>query len=231
MSYSFYEVLPFLVHKKYHSLSFHYDFFKDIIKDKEELKALQKACNDLITVNDEGEFYSIFNIPAFTRGDKTFEAKTFNIEVTGVEDRELDNCYEGKTFYHYTTYLTDVDSTEKMVLISHYYAATDHDLTDIEIYLQEDDEEQEYATPEYSYVLIKGEKKNYQIFGVFNYLFEATSACETVKVNNLVKNVTELHIEKVISNTVLLPNTSETINVLNDCIEAYDSNGDIVYVS
>lgn len=138
MSYSFYEVLPYLLTKEYGSLCFHYEFFKDIITNKEDLDEIKELCNDLIKAN--GKDFATYKIPAFTRGDKTFEAKEFEIEVTGGEDKVLDDCYEGKTYYHYVTYLEDFNSEEKMVLTSNYYAATDRDLVSIYISLDKTDE-------------------------------------------------------------------------------------------
>lgn len=233
MSYSFYEVLPYLLAKQYGCVSFHTDFFKDIIKDKEELKELQEVCEKLI--NAEGDYHSVFKIPAFSRGDKTFVAKTFNLVVNHIEDRVLDDCYEGKTFYHYSSYLTDTDINQKMILISRYYAATDRDLTNVEIYLQEYEEEDtneilnQNDDGDYSYVLIKGEKSQYNIYGVFTSLENAIDGSKQAKKSGLVKTKKELHIEKVISDTLLLPNTSYTINVLKDCFEAYDYKGNVLY--
>lgn len=232
MSYSFYEVLPYLVNEKYGCVSFHTEFFKDIIKNKEELKELQETCEKLI--NAEGDYHSVFNIPAFTRGDKTFSAKTFNITVNHIDDRVLDDCYEGKTFYHYSSYLTDTDINQKMILISNYYAATDTDLTDIEIFLppyeeEDTDEVDNQEDDNYSFVLISGAKEKYHIYGVFSNVYNAVEASKQLKKSGIVKNIDELHIEKIISDTLLLPNTSQTINVLKDCFAAYDCTGKLLY--
>lgn len=229
MSYSFYEVLPFLLTKEYGSVCFHYDFFKDIIKNDDDLKELKKLCNELIQAN--GECFSTFKIPAFTRGDKTFEAKEFNIENNGNEGKILDRCYEGKTYYHYTTYLEDTDSEEKMILTSNYYAATDRDLVSVYISLSEEDEQEEIEEDS-SFVLMQVNYPSFQIYGVFSSLENALEAFKEAKEAGIIKNNKGVQIEEIPANKLLIQEPSiEQKNILRDCKAVYNSKGKMTKIS
>lgn len=223
MSYSFYEVLPYLLTKQYGSLCFHYDFFKDIIENEDDLKELKKLCNEL--VHAQGTSFPTFKIPAFTRGDKTFESKQFNIENNGNEGKILDSCYEGKTYYHYTTYLEDIDSEEKMILTSNYYAATDRDLVSIDIRLDENEDIDEIEEDS-SFVLMQVNYPSFQIYGVFSSLENALEAWKEAKAVGIIKNNKGVQIEEIPANKLLIQEPSiEQKNILRDCKAVYNSKG------
>lgn len=129
MSYSFYDVLPYMLVNSGRDLLFNMPLFKDIGEADELYDAF-----DGITSEVEDETF-VFNIPAFTGNHyetnqvRTFEAKTFTITVVDF-DSNMDG-YEGKVNTHYYTDLIDRSSGEKMDLS--YYYDSNYSLREVEV--------------------------------------------------------------------------------------------------
>lgn len=135
MSYSFAEVLPFMLEKDKNNryLLFNSPVFKEAFNNEEKAEELYKAY-DGITSENEGETF-VFEVPSFTGKHyvtgvvRSFEAKTFNITIDEL-DNDMDG-YEGKVNYHYYVDLIDEDTGEKMDL--YYYFDANMDLREVDI--------------------------------------------------------------------------------------------------
>lgn len=139
MSYSFAEVLPFMVEKDKHGrhLMFNIPVFEDAFNDKEKAEALYKAFDGITSEYDNETF--VFEIPAFTgthyqtKQVRSFPAKTFNIILDDFE-KDMDG-YEGKVNYHYYADLIDEVRGEKMDL--YYYFDANMSLCEVDIRVKE----------------------------------------------------------------------------------------------
>lgn len=129
MSYSFYEVLPYMLVKSGRDLVFNMPLFKGIGEADQLYESF-----DGITSEVENETF-VFNIPTFTGTHyetnqvRTFEAQTFIITVDDFENN-MDG-YEGKVNNYYYTDLIDKSSGEKMDL--YYYYDSNYSLREVEI--------------------------------------------------------------------------------------------------
>lgn len=241
MSYSFYEVLPFLLKKDRYGLGLNYDILNDKIS-KEEREELSEAFYEMTNEYDYESF--TFSFPAFTgthfetNETREFEAKTFNISVGSV-DKRMGDCYEGKVWYHYVAEITDDDSGEKMVLVSYYYGATDHELIDLSISLDNESNTEEDIEEEGSELgdsffavieVVKGKTKNHGVLhGVFTTLEGAMEGWESLEEESIFENSEAVQIERFPVNTPLIYSVESNANVLRDCIAIFDKDGQITH--
>lgn len=228
MSYSFHEVLPYMITKSHRDIGINYVIFENLMSD-EKFDELTEAFYEM-TNDYEGDTVT-FELPAFTgihidtKELRSFEAKTFTITMTEVVET-LDDCYEGKTFYSYRTELLDEDSKEKMNLFVNYYAATDHDLTDLSINLKK--EEKKPAV--HGFALIENMwPQGFLMHGVFMSVTNAVKAYEDLKKEGVsLCDDKRLKIEEFPMDCPLFYNPDQVDTALRSCVATYDVTGKLV---